>query len=295
MPFSDKPMRVNLFKLQTGKDSEPLDDLLTIIGVMNLDQRAKTIGHSVLRLETIEAPGAKTPYWLLDFCKLRYSEGPGRASPKAPTTSFDLDVDEGFAEETAMLFDPVSNAVVIQYNHHGPRSGVIASYLSTIDPQQPNQYDLLVRLNPSAQVRLKTKKTFTRLQVKVAPSALSDHYKKANVSVISSLEKTQQQYGSDYVELIVSLDARSPASLKLSQWIKSFKDMALQEPDAVSTLRISGRDDADSPVDTVDLMSERLEYEFTDIEIDDGRRLTWASRRAAMIRSYNGWKKDGLI
>lgn len=293
--ISQKPLRVNLFKLSEGKESDPLSDLLKLIDALDLEQRTRKVGYQDYRLETIEAPHGAHSYWLLDFCKLRYDDGPGRASRAAPTKSFDLAEDEGFAEETAVLYDPDSGFLVIQYNHHGPRSGVIATYLSAYDHENVNDYEFLLQLNPDAQARLDDKKIFSKLQIKVAPSLLSKAFKKANVAVVTTLEKTQELYKSDYVAITVGLEARSNASLTLHRWLKAFKEMATDERNAVDTLIISGRDELGAALDPVDLINEKLEFEYRDIELDDGRRLTWESRRSALVRSYNGWRKQGLI
>lgn len=293
--ISQKPLRVNLFKLREGDDSSPLSDLLELIDAHTLEQRTRKVGYQYYRLETIEGPHGPRSYWLLDFCKLRYDDGPGRASRVAATKSFDLAEDEGFAEETAALYDPDSGFLAIQYNHHGPRSGVIATYLSAYDHEIVNDYEFMLQLNPDAQARLDNKKIFSKLQIRVAPALLSKAFKRKNVAVVTTLEKTQELYQSDYVAVTVGLEARSNASLSLQRWLNAFKEMATDERKAVDTLVISGRDDAGASLDPVDLINEKLEYEYRDIELDDGRRLTWESRRSALVRSYNGWRKQGLI
>lgn len=290
-----KVFRVNLFKLRTGEGSASLEGALIRINGVPIDQRTRKIGYQECRLEVIKHPTTSHPYWLLDFCKLRYDGGPGRASPRLPIQSFDLAADEGFAEETAALYDPATDHLAIQYNHHGPRSGVMAAYLSSFDEERPNDFEFLLRLNPDTQARLDSKRVFTKFECKVAPAELSREFKRNNIAFVSALTSTQRQLGGDTVSVTVSLDARSGRTLDLGKWLGVVKNLATREPEAVRTLIISGRDSSDSDIDHVDLISERIEHAYADIEMDAGRRYVLGSRWKALQRSFSGWKQQRII
>lgn len=293
--LSKKPFRVHLFKLVQDEDLTPLDALLRSAQLHPLDSRVRKLGTQEYRLEVIEPPTDKIPFWQLDFCKLRYDGGPGKASRDTPIESIDLEDGEGFAEETAVLYDPGRGYLAIQYNHHGPRSGAIAEYLSIFDPDQVNQYEFHLQLNPNAQARLDGKKVFTKLEIKVAPAKLTKAFKKANIALSTALERDQQQFGGDYVTLTVGLENRSPASLKLQKWISAFRQMAGSEHEAVSTLIISGRDDANGTIDAVDLIAEKLETTLSDVGMDAGLRYVRGDRWRALARAYNGWQAKNII
>lgn len=291
---SKKPLNVNLFKVKTEDGSERLDERLKKIETTPLAQRVRHIGYKI-RLEEAKAPSTDCPYWLLDFAKLRFDGGPGRASEENPTSSFDLVEGEGFSEETAMLYDPKSNFALLQYNHHGPRMQAIADYLSIFDPEQSSTYDLRIQLRADAQTRLEKKKIFTRLEIKVAPALLSDEYKKKNVSLTSMLKQQTDEFGGDTVAVTIGLERFSSASLKLKQFINTFKVMANEERDAVTHLTIVGRDEADAPVDAVDLIAEKEQLEYKNVEMDTGLRYLRGERWRCLQAAYGTWKSRKVI
>lgn len=291
---SKKPLNVNLFKAKTGEGSEPLNERLNKIYSSPLAQRVRHIGYKV-RLEDASAPTAEQSYWLLDFAKLRFDGGPGRASEQNPTSSFDLGEGEGFSEETAMLYDPTNNFALLQYNHHGPRMQAIADYLSIFDPEFASAYELRIQLRADAQTRLEKKKIFTRLEIKVAPALLSDEYKKKNVSLTSMLKQQADEFGGDTVAITIGLERHSNMSLKLKQYLDTFKVMANEERDAVTHLTIVGRDEADGPIDPIDLIAEKEQLEYKNVEMDSGLRYLRKERWRCLQAAYNTWKARKVI
>lgn len=283
-----------MYKLNSDKKSVPLVDLLEQISSSKLANRERKLGLQPYRMEEAIKPTKSNPFWLIDFSKRRYEGGPGKASKNTPVESFDMTGFQ-FAEETAVLYDPDTHYVVVQYNHHGPRAASIADYFSSYDSSSPNHYELLLQISPDAQARLQSKTIFTRIHLKVAPSKLSPEYKKNNVSLMSALSSQTDEFGGDTVTFEVSLNRGSNTSLKIKNKLKALLKMANQESDAVSAMVITGKDGVDSPIDAVDLIRERLETSIKDMPLDSGLRYPKDERYKALQRAYNGWKKDKII
>lgn len=292
---SRKPFKIHLYKVQADKDSAALDELLEAISETDLAERTRKLGTQPYRLEEVHKPTKDTPYWLADFTKVRYDGGPGKASEGTPVESFEMAGGFGFAEETAMLYDPKTGCVVMQYNHYGPRAQSISDYLSVFDLGQPNSYQFLLQLNAAAQARLKSKTIFTRLKIRIAPAKLSGEFRKANVALVTALESQATLVGGDFVIVEVGLERESKGSLKLKKFLPNFIKMANEEPEAVSALTISARDDVDQPIDPVDLINERLETVIRDMPLDAGLRYPTQDRYKALRRAHIGWIKDGNI
>ena len=292
---SKKPVKVHLYKIRTEKGSTPLLALIEAFGGASIEERERKLGNEPYRLEEALPPSATCPYWLLDFTRLRFDGGPGKASTATPVESFELGGGYGFAEETAVLMDLDHGWAAVQYNHFGPRANAIAEYLSMLDPEKPNTYELLLQLNTTAQARLAKKKFFSRLKIRVAPTKLSPEFKKSNLSLVAALEAQTNEFGGDFVALEVSLERDSPKSLKLSKWIPSFLKMANEEHEAVEALVVSGRDDAGMSIDPVDLIKERLEFSIKGLPLDEGLRYPRNARYDALQRAMNGWKAQGVI
>ena len=291
---SKKPLHVHLFKVAPANGTEPLIDRLAKITTASLDQRTRHIGYK-LRLEDFLAPDENRPFWLLDFAKLRFDGGPGRASEKEPTASFDLAEGEGFSEETGMLYHPTSGFAALQYNHHGPRVQSIADYLGGFDAEQPATYDFLLQLKSDAQARLDKKKIFTRFEMKVAPAILSPSFRKNNVSLTSMLKRQITEFGGDTVAITVALERGNVGSLSLKKWLNIFKTMANSEYEAVSVLRIVGRDENDGPLDPVDLIAEKEHLEYKGVEMDAGLRYLRNERWRCLQGAYSTWKAKKVI
>ncbi len=213
MAQADSPMRVHLYKVESDAAAPELSTTLEAINQLPLEHRLKDVGYQKIRLELAKEPKAPGRFWCLDFCKLR-NQGPGRAAPNKASTSFNLDADERFSEETAAVFDPVSGYLALQYNHYGPRSGSIADYLSLfLDPGL--SYDLQLKLDPSVQARVKKKVQFTGFGYRVAPAKLSPQWKLKNVAMNTALQRQQATYGGDWVTIDISLEPYSSGTLKL--------------------------------------------------------------------------------
>lgn len=292
---SKKPFNIHLYKLNVEEGSKPLEDILKMIVKSPLDDRERKLFSQPYRLEDACEPTVKEPYWLIDFTKTRYEGGPGRASSATPVEGFAMAGGYGFAEETAALYDASAGYMVVQYNHHGPRAQAIGEYLSCYDPEQANNYELLLQLNPDAQTRLNNKKIFTRLKIRVAPSKISSAYREANISLVTALESQAKEFGGDVVTVEVSLDRQNNGSLKLKKWLEALISLANSEHEAVDVLTISGRDGVDYPIDPVDLIKERLRTVIKDMPLDDSLRYPQMDRYKALKRAYNGWKNVGII
>lgn len=292
---SKKPFKLHLYKLSVGDGSRPLEETLETISQTDLADRVRKLVTQPYRLEEVRPPTDGAPFWLADFTKVRYDGGPGKASYGTPVESFEMAGGYGFAEETAMLYDPTTGYVVMQYNHHGPRAQAISEYLSIFDLAQPNHYEFHLQLNAAAQARLKNKTIFTRLKIRVAPAKLSDAFRNANVALVTALESQATFVGGDFVIVEIGLERENNGSLKLKKWLPSFIKMANHEHEAVNSLTISGRDGKDQPIDPVDLIHERLETVIRDMPLDAGLRYPAEDRYKALKRAYTGWKKDGNI
>lgn len=292
---SQHPMHVHLYKVTRTENLAELETLLPILANEQLEGRIRKVSLQEMRLENAIAPDDDCGLWRLDFCKFR-DDGPGRASRQKAAESFALQDGEHFAEETAALYDPDSKALVLQYNHHGPRATAIADYLSIYAGIQNERYSLLLQLNPSAQARLATKKRFTRLEYKVAPAKLSADWKQQNVSMFTAMEKTQQVCGGDWISVSISLEDRSAnTTLKLKDKLKGLLGLANEPREAVDKLLVAGVDEQGTKIDPVDLLEESLVRTYKGLPRDAGKRIPVDNRWRSLQDAYNVWKQNGLI
>lgn len=291
---SSHPMHVHLYRLTEDK---ALPHLATILGQLArkpLEDRICKIGYQEFRLDAVLQPDRHWPTWRLSICKFR-SEGPGRAKRDTPSQGIDLDEDEEFTEDTALLFDPASKMMVAQYNHHGPRSGSIIDYLNAWTGIDTAIYTMAPQLNPNVQARLRSKKQFTRVAFKVAPAMITDAWKRNNVAMTTMLEDQANAWDCEWITVVVSLDARNPqATLSVRDKLRSLVGLSHESRDAVKVLKVSGRDEAGMRIDPIDLLAERLERTYNGLPLNR-RRVALDDRWKALHDAFDHWQRDGII
>ncbi|MCP1119067.1 DUF6731 family protein [Robbsia andropogonis] len=295
-------MAVHLFEVKPlGRNAPPLAELLQRIEAAPLPDRLKKVGQQDIRLEALAAPnsaGNRSPYWLLDFTKIRYENGPGKASRDLPIEGFELDVDQGFGEETSALFDEARNVILIQYNHHGVRSGIVKNYFSLCahDQDQVGSYEFNIRMDDQADVRFAQKQIITKLHFKIAPPRMSNAQRGGNVSLQRSIELSDNLNAAS-IEVVISAARDTNASLSFRNATAFARKLMGMRADAgdpepvITKLEVAGRDGAAEPLDVVDLLKPKLEQRIGDLQLGNDRRYTRESRWTALLRARNGWAR----
>ncbi|CAN7725841.1 DUF6731 family protein [Caballeronia sp. LjRoot31] len=293
-------MAVHLFEVRALHRTPPLAQLLERIHGDAIADRLRTVGHQEVRVETIAAPrsrGNNTPYWLLDFTKIRFEHGPGKASREDPIESFELDADQGFGEETAVLYDPRRQAMLIQYNHYGARSTIIENYFALYDHDQNEArgYDFDIRMDEDADLRFAKKQTITKMHFKIAPPRMTNAQRGGNVSLGRSIDLSSS-LDAESIEVIVSAGRGVNASLSFAQ-VTAFTRRLMRmrvargEEPVLSKLEIAGRDSPLEPLDVVDLLRPKLVHYISDLVLNPAdRRYTQRSRWDGLLRARNGWE-----
>lgn len=286
-------MRVHLFKVRTMEGAEPLADLLARIHGDQLDARLRKVGYHEMRLESICAPGEAgnaSPFWLLDFTKLRFEHGPGKISRGAPIEGFDLGDDEGFGEETAVLYDPASNHLLMQYNHNGPRSGTIENYLCSYEDAVVGKYSFLIVLDETASLRLAQKDIIKKVQFKVAAPRITDAQLNGNVPLGRVLDMANNLDG-ETVEIIIS-SGRGRLSAGVQNLLDTLRGMmpaAVNDADgALQTFRVTGTA-ADGESDEINMLVTKEELTIGNLVMGDDLRYTQDSRWNGLLRARRGW------
>ena len=288
-------MKVHLFQVHTLEGESRLEDLLEAISIHPLDQRVRTIGHQDIRLEYIAPPRSRSnpsPYWLMDFTRMRFENGPGKISRDDPIEAFDLGDEDGFGEETAVLFDPVTQHMLIQYNHNGARAGKIEEYLCCYDGAIVGKYSLHVVLDRSATARLSQKAIINKLHFKVAPPRITASQRNNNVSLQRAVELADNLDG-ETVEVIIS--ARN-GRLNMGRVQSAIRSLTRMVPDgddfdngALRTFKVSGKNHVNDVSDEINMLLSKEEVTIDGLQLGQGLRFTQASRWDGLLRARRGW------
>lgn len=292
-------MAVHLFDVRAIQRTPPLTELLERIHQDGIANRLKTVGQQEVRLETIAPPRSadnNTAYWLLDFTKIRFEHGPGKASREDPIEGFELEADQGFGEETAALYDPQRQVILIQYNHYGVRSSIMKNYFALYghDANAVGSYEFNIRMDESADVKFAQKEIITKMHFKIAPPRMTQAQRDGNVSLGRSLD-VSDNLGAETIEVIVSAGRSGNAALSfqraraLARRLMEIRHVGEDQDPIVSKLEVVGRDSLLEPLDVVDLLKPKLEQRIGDLILGADRRYTQRSRWDGLIRARNGW------
>lgn len=275
-----------------AKRSAPVEKLIDRIDKEPHERRIRVVGHTEVRLEELER--TEDGYYLMDFVRFRFESGPGRADRKKKIQGFHFAPGEGFGEETAALYDPSTRHMVVQYNQHGVRSGRIAEYLSNIDDNPVNQYELEPRFEPHIEHRLARKHIVRAFRFRVSTRHLHKVDRDAGASLTDTL-KLGDHFGAETIDVMLRASrAKRSNSLDLSEFRRAWRWLQHRmgfDEHSVDAVSLIGKDDADSKAEIINLLGHRLKETFTDLAPNDDLRFPIEQRWSALLRARSGWEK----
>ena len=282
-------IKIHAFKVNRLSGPTAFEDQLATVTGHPIKNRNRETEQATIRLEHAEhAKGL----WFADFLKIRTDHGPAKASMNRPVEGFDLKKDEGFGEETALVYHPGSQIALIQYNHYGPRPDAIAQYLSVYDHDLPVTFSLLPRYVDDVQRRLLSKKILRRFTMSIAPRFLNKGDLAHRVALADALNLSDQ-YDADTVEITISVEGRKRnASLTskvidLATWALERATNTAEEISPVKAAELVGKDGNFGVAETLDLVAQRI-TDHQDVTRGADKRFTRNSRWEGLEKS---WKK----
>lgn len=286
-------MWVCLFSVAEGAKDFPLESTLQIVAKKSLKVRTKTLANGqVVRAEELRPPTKKQPFWLVDLVHIRLSNGPARANVALPVVGFDMDTDDGFGEETAMLYCPENRWLILQQNGTGVRVRALESYLAQFSPAGAG-CSLQPALDPDIQGKLYRANHMTSLTVTVAPNLITSNLRDRGLAVGGALDLAAEAHALK-IEIKLSV-GKSKASLNRGL-VRTIIDQALGmragNPKAVTQAKVKAKntDDPESKSEMLDLLTPAMKMEFEQT-VDADRRLPREGRYAALMSAYATWKR----
>jgi hypothetical protein len=282
-------MRIFLYKVVSEPNTFDLAERLRHIHSLSVDARNRDRNLDHVRLEDLRE---ERGLMFADFLKIRMHHGPAKAGLDTPVEGFDLDSDEGFGEETALVFDPSNGHIVVQYNHHGSWPTAIAEYIGLFEHSNPVSIDFAPKLDASVHAKIKRAKIVKKLTLAIAPKALSDEDYDAQTSLGSGIREIARRSDAERIEIVISARRSRSSSLNidlsfLNQWIRRLGGSSEGSP--ILTARATATDDERSPSEVLDLLEHRLTSEA---ELTPGldKRYPRLDRWNALERAFNTWR-----
>jgi hypothetical protein len=282
-------VKIHAYKVDTQDGSAPLEDVLALVEQQaDLRERIRLIRNSEVRVEAVEK---RDDVWFMDFVRIRMDHGPGRVSRDAEVEGFDLDDDEGFGEETAALFDPGTGYILIQYNHSGVRAASIADYLCAFNEVANNLYTFKPKYDENVERKLLKQGITRKLAFTLDVSKLSAQDRLRGAALSDAINYGRGS-GADKIKIEISVggDRNRGLADTVKGAITSLRNIMGLNPEAVTKLEVTGKEDRDALTEVLDLIEQRLSVEISDLQVGPDRRYPRDARWSALLKARDGWR-----
>lgn len=266
--------KINVYDVEYPKDDgdAPLfSDTLDTIVSSPLPERFREVGNKGHRLEHHQMSDG---CYLLNFVTLAFA-GPGRSTPLKAAQPIALQEDESFANETAALYDPETDLVLLESSRNGMGQGAFARYISLFsDPK--TQYALTPRLDDDAAARARRHQIMRSFTMRLSMGPVTELDRESGLSTAKAMG---EDYGAGTIEVTFKAERERDRSLiRDTVWQGLTRILGNRESSGVTMLKVSGRENEDDPIELIDLIQHREKRQFI-LEIDGASRKTPHARR----------------
>jgi len=285
-----KHVTINLFDVEQGETTQPLRDTLDEFASLPIDRRWR----SDIRLEKVELAPAdavlRREAYHLDFAKLR-DIGPGKMSHARPVGDIGMARDEMFGEESAALYLPRKNWLLVLHNQYGIGPSRMAEYFNALDPGSAERhFDYCVRpkIDTQALHKMRAMQNFSDVEVvanvgafegaqDAVGEAVSETVNAARAVRIHLRLMANRAYGHGGH---LGIDAARQFIAKLLMNVEEVDKIKVK--DANESLDMSDR--------VVDLIEHKIRLRYPDtMLIVSNHRYTYASKIDLLRRACSEW------
>jgi hypothetical protein len=284
-------MKVHAFKIAKTHGNDTVESVLKKILESEISDRNKEISSSAKSVVRVEDIVNKDNIWYLDFIKIRNDHGPSKASKAKPVKGFELEEDEGFGEETAVMYDPGIDCIIMQYNANGVRSSYVSKYLNAFSSGGKSFYELSPKYDLDTERRFLSQKQTKKLSFKLDVSKMSDGDRAAGASLSKVLSYANENDAAT-IKVEISAGRSKKGALKdsVSNGINQLKALISDNGSPVTQLQVSGKENEDSNIEVLDLIAQRLFLDFP-IEPDKvDKRYPREKRWQCLLSAREKWR-----
>jgi hypothetical protein len=234
----------------------------------------------------------------LDFARPRYGHGPGRMGRARPIEDIQMEDDDSFGEDTAMVYDPARGFAAVQFNPFGPRPTAIQQYLTAADlslgpdPNGGYGYTFAPRFREGAFNRLRAFRYVRDIDFTISVPGVNRADFDAGRSVGSILDGPLPG-GIQTVRIRMSSGRKRGDSLALDAAFAVLADLERLGGDLISG-EVRGRRAREEKTEGVDLVDERLTA-TREIRPNRGQRFAREERWGALQGSLEEWQAANAL
>lgn len=259
----------------------------------SLEGRLKICGSHKIRLdEVIEQPRPDgQSFWHLKFSKFRDDNWPGVSASSQPAKDLELDEDESLSEETLVVYSPVQDRLVIQYNHYGVRASKVKEYLNLVITDPSMYYSVTPVLTNEALARYERKKLVTSIEASIEGITEADIAFMQGSGLEDALAKSVENRVTTF-RFQFSVDARIKKNRVEHGWISRLVEGIQNRGGDNDSLCVTAKENEEDAVEVIDLLESRriTEYNADLIDRTVGRRYDSAQLYGLLEQSMRDWK-----
>lgn len=276
----NKPFRVSVFEVRLPEDadgaSSAFENAITLAYKAPINERLKDINGKYRRLENYDLSGA---YSLLNFITLAF-DGPGRSALESPAVPINLEADENFSYETAMLYDPEENLVFLESGQGGMGPGAVARYFRGFTEHQ-EEYLLIPRLDAEASARARRYQTIRGFTFRAATGQVTNIDHDAGIAPMKAFS---DGFGAETMKFEIKAGRAIGQTLSINNiWRLIDNILGSNSDNNVTELKLYGREHDDDALELIDLIQHREKRERM-LDVDpDSRNVPHEARWQALL------------
>lgn len=276
-----------------------LSDTLGKVHAKVYSDRIQLINRKKYRLEELassrDIPEISGVSEVICFSVMNFREGhgPGKADHHTPLESINYDGGSP-GEDTAVLYDPTSGYMAIQYAHSGPRHSAIQRYLNAFLVE--GAYELKPKFDTEFERKFQTQRHLTRIETKIDTSQVSEEDLKANQAAQHIFNASRELDGT-MLNITIGVESKrkgvwlNDKAKELAGWLKGLNQ---EDDNTVTKLETKGFVDDEKP-EIIDLLGGRLTAEIEVPISTADYRMEIEERWIALYRVFASWKRKGFV
>jgi hypothetical protein len=278
-------MRVDFYKVVMPEDSK-----VEFEGILN--EVCRSPDDDTRNIEIRESPvrlrkgGIASGNWEADMTRIRMNMLPVKAKLSGEIEPIRLRDDEGIGEETAFLYHPPKQTLVLQRNMHGVSASALAAYFESKGGLS-GPIILEPILQQGAYEKLADLQVVTKFDIRIAAHSDLNSLKNSGHGVASMID-VLTEFQAPHAAISLSMGRERKGSLAVKQVINTAKrvlGLSSGEANPVTKIVVSGRTDDDERL-VLDLLQYRL-FEWVELDPDEDRRVSYRQRRTALRSTWN--------
>lgn len=271
-------------EMPEGCDSS-FSDILDRIQETPQNERNRKIRGEPVRVLQIEK--LRDRYYG-NLVRIRFGILPGKTKVRGgPVVPIPLKEDESIGEQTAFLYVPSQNVLVLQRNGHGVTRLKAVRYFEAFSEEEP--IAVVPAVHPDAYARLGRFTQIRQFEVRVAGVTNRNLFASERHS-ISTVNQLMNDFRAPSIHIKLSLDTREQSTLNVGRVVAAARRLCNFEE--AKTIKVRGRASEDEDVDVINLITDRISY-VENISFETNKPISYDKIRAALVQAWT--KRSPLV